>query len=359
MTVECPPQVEFIEDKRVEPETLAELLRPAVERNRHSNFGPVSRRLEGELARRNRLSAGRAACCAANATLALQAMVAVLDNRAGRRLRWAVSDFGFFTNFIGPFAGQTVVPCDDNGMISVDALAALPDRSFDAVLATNVFGMCENFEAIFAFCRARGKVLLIDNAAGFGALSPWQEADAVEWAEVVSFHHTKPWGMGEGGAAFLPAEWEEPFRASINFGAGGGRRLADPQFLTNGKMSEIAAAQILDRVLRADDWRPRYRAEAARIVRLGCEAGLQPWFPALPERAVPGNIPFLHERAVRLEDLGNPLFTMLKYYQPTVASGAVARRLFDHVINVPCHPGMGALRDAEIVAVLRGVGRRQ
>ncbi len=351
-----PAFVEFVEDKSVSAERLHAALRPAIAQNRHSNFGPVSEMLETELATLNGNTPLRAARMTANATLGLQAAVAVFDNARGTRLRWATCDFGFFTSFTGPFHDQTLVPCQGDGQISLTALDQLPLADYDAILATNVFGLNEEFEALFDFARSRDKVLLIDNAAGFTALAPRHAASAPDdpllWAEVVSFHHTKPWGMGEGGAVFGPTALLGLLRAAINFGLGGGRQLADLRFCTNAKMSEIAAAQILLRVRDHEIWAPAYRAQARRVLDLGRAAGLQPVVPDLPQRAVPGQIAFRCSDPITLEQLDNPRFRALKYYRPSPRSGTVAHDLFDHVVNVPCHPGMAALKDVEILEVL-------
>ncbi len=354
--------VDFIENKEVQGVELQRILYPSIQKNQHTNFGPVADALCQRLLILNSANPLRGGCCTANATLAIQAVVATMENFLGRRLRWAVSDFGFFTNFIGPFTNRVSVSCLDNGMISVSHLHAIPAAAYDAVLVTNVFGVHEDFTEIFAFCRAHGKILLIDNAAGFGALAPYHamadENDTLIWAEVVSFHHTKAWGMGEGGAAFLARDLIPTFRAAINFGVGDSHRLADARLCTNGKMSELAAAQILLRVRACDQWIGNYRRQAKRILALGKAVGLLPLVHALPIRAVPANLPFLCRTPIALSDMENPHFTIRKYYRPAKQSGEMARAIFDRVLNVPCHPGMAALSDAAILGVLRGIMER-
>lgn len=351
------PFVEFVDTKSVDAETLNALLQPAVRANHHTNFGPVSRQLEQVIGNLNGANPARGACAVANATLGLQAAVACFENHLGRRLRWAVSDFGFFTSFIGPFQDQQLVPCAANGMLDLDSLTARADDSYDAILATNVFGLHEDWTALFEFARNRDKVLLIDNAAGFGALAAWHRraraGDRLLWAEVVSFHHTKPWGMGEGGAVFLPAEMVDTLRAAINFGIGGGRQLADTRFCCNAKLSELAAAQILHRVQTHDAWAPAFRQQAARLSALGQKAGLRPLCPGQPSHAVPGQVAFSCAEPVGYDRVDNPAFRILKYYRPAPGSGSRARRLFDHMINLPCHGGMATLPDETILSVLQ------
>lgn len=352
-----PPRfIEFVDRKTPETAALIEFLSPAIQRNQHTNFGPVADRLESTLMQLNGADTTRAAVMVANATLGLQAAVCAFDNLCGRRLRWVTSDFGFFTSFIGPFHDQRLVACSANGMLTPDALV---DGDYDAILATNIFGLHERFEAIFDFARRHDKVLLIDNAAGFGALAPWHSdpPSGLLWAEVVSFHHTKPWGMGEGGAVFAPADLCPVLRAAVNFGVGGGQRLEDIRWCTNGKLSELAAAQILTRVETRDHWIPGFRDQAQRMMDLGQQAGLHPLVPVPPTRAVPGQIAFQHDRPIALEALENRHFRILKYYRPAPGSGAQARSLYDRAVNLPCHGDMAALDDATILDTLDTVLR--
>lgn len=349
--------LEFVEDKALTLDRLQAVMQPAIAQNHHTNFGPVSERLEQVLMTLNGGSVTHVACTAANATLGLQALVATFDNHAGRRLRWVVSDFGFFTSFTGPFHDQIFTPCGPDGRIDMAALRQIPSEDYDALLVTNVFGLHEDFAEVFAFARAHDKILLIDNAAGFRALAPVHAASegGPLWAEVVSFHHTKPWGMGEGGAVFLPKELAATFRAATNFGVGGGQQLADGRYCSNGKMSEIAAAQILLRVQAHDDWIPAYRTQANRLLELGRAAGLTPLIADPPGRAVPGQLPFRAPHPIPLAQLDNPRFRILKYYRPGPQSGPLARDIFDHAVNLPCHPGMAQLSDETILSVLKSV----
>jgi len=351
--------VDFVEKKSIPTDELLEVLQPSIQQNRHTNFGPVSECLEQNLTGLNGGFDGHVACCVTNATLGLQAAVSTFENTVGRRLRWVISDFSFFTSFIGPFHDQTHIPCRADGMISMAALEQVPPDDYDAILATNVFGLHEDFSDIFEFARTHRKILLIDNAAGFRALAPFHAPsggdDDFLWAEVVSFHHTKPWGMGEGGAVFLPKALAATFRAAINFGAGGGRQLTDDRLCTNGKMSELAAAQILLRVRAYESWSPAFREQAERLLALGQAAGLQPLITHLPSRAVPGQIPFLCKRPVTLDQLENPVFRIRKYYQPARQSGQQARAIFDRILSLPCHTEMAGLSDDVIITVLKSI----
>ncbi len=81
--------------------------------------------------------------------------------------------------------------------------------------------------------------MIIDSAASFPAPRP----PSVCASEIVSFHHTKPWGFGEGGCAIVDGALAEKLRSLHNFGVG--RRCFVRNFAGNGKMSDICSS--LDR----------------------------------------------------------------------------------------------------------------
>ena len=108
--------------------------------------------------------------------------------------------------------------------------------------------------------------LVIDSAAGFGAVD--EDGDRLGSqgdVEVFSFHATKPFAIGEGGAIFIPDDTAaERVSRLINFGI-------DPDLRTsampgmNAKMSEIAAATGLAMLDRYDATLTSRRATAESL----------------------------------------------------------------------------------------------
>lgn len=115
-------------------------------------------------------------------------------------------------------------------------------------------------------CRAAGVPLLIDSAAGFGALA----ADGLPIGaqgdiEVVSFHATKPFAVGEGGAVFTQdMALRDRLEMIVNFGFRPNRTVGLPDGL-NAKMSELHAATALAVLDRLDSILARRRNAATEI----------------------------------------------------------------------------------------------
>jgi dTDP-4-amino-4,6-dideoxygalactose transaminase len=112
-------------------------------------------------------------------------------------------------------------------------------------------------------CDEHGLPLLIDSAAGFGAVDAYgQPLGGQGDTEVFSFHATKPLAIGEGGA-ILTADPEVAARIArtINFGIDPNSRTSVVTGL-NAKLPELLAAAGLAMLDRYDDVLARRRATA-------------------------------------------------------------------------------------------------
>jgi dTDP-4-amino-4,6-dideoxygalactose transaminase len=95
-------------------------------------------------------------------------------------------------------------------------------------------------------CAEAGVPLIIDSAAGFGAVGDDRTPVGAQGdIEVVSFHATKPFAVGEGGAVFTRSRRTlARLKSAINFGLNTHRHVEFGPGL-NGKMSELHAATAL------------------------------------------------------------------------------------------------------------------
>jgi dTDP-4-amino-4,6-dideoxygalactose transaminase len=160
------------------------------------------------------------------------------------------------------------------------------------VLAVSAFGTPPPAETRIHWeqlCRAAGIPLVVDSAAGFGAVADdGTPIGAQGDLEVVSFHATKPFAVGEGGAVFTRARrLHERVELAANFGLRSDRSLGLAMGL-NAKMSEVHAATalavldeldvILEQRRRAAD---QVRAQAGSNVawQVGCERSTWQFVP--------------------------------------------------------------------------------
>lgn len=138
-----------------------------------------------------------------------------------------------------------------------------------AVIACSTFGSAPTAEQSAAWrdaCNAAGVPLLVDSAAGFGSRDDnGRMLGAQGDAEVFSFHATKPFAIGEGGAlTTLDRELADRLAKMTNFAFDDDREIRSP-FGLNAKLSEMHAAIGLAVLDRFDDVLHARRSRAGRL----------------------------------------------------------------------------------------------
>ena len=341
--------IAFVEAKRPDYDRIRELLAPSEASGTWSNFGPVSRQLEGTVTEILALPDDRRPIACANGTVALHGLVQLYEHVAGRPLRWVVSAFTFHAQRQGPLAAAQVLDCDAQGFLDLTALAALPTESYDGIVVTNLFGTALHVDRYEELAERTGKILLFDSATCFGSTYHGQPFGRLGAGELFSFHHTKPCGFGEGGCVVVPAELEDTFRSLINFGLYKGIETGARS--SNGKMSDVAAAFILDRLRYREEIRAAHLRQFRRLAGIARALGLALLVDGGQEEAFPSLVPILFPRPVGSERLSGSPLVLHKYYRP-VASAPHANALYAHVVCFPCHRGVAQVPDDELRATL-------
>lgn len=334
-------RVAFVENKRVNFGYVAELLAHCAECNQWANRGPLYWTLAEAFHDHMGLGSAVTVTPCANGGIALEAQARFLEQRAGRRLRWAGSAFSFANLARGWFTDMRLVDCDDTGMLNLAALEALNPAEYDGFVVTNIFGLWNDFNAYIDFARSRAKLMLIDNAAGIGRSVP-------DWPyQSFSLHHTKPYGAGEGGLFISPRDEAEEIYALLNYGSvePGGAAL----WLNNGKLSDLACAFHLDRLASETDWARRYGEQAERVDEIAQGLGLTPLVPGPLSRPTTSRAYVAPEEIPidRLRREGKLQFG--KYYKP-LSDQPLTKAIYSRLVNIPTHPDVVSLSDDELQA---------
>ena len=339
--------VAFVEEKTPDFVRVKQLLRIPANQNHWANRGPLYRALAQAYHEYFNLDDARAVVPCANGGIALETIARMHDARAGRRLRWVVSAFSFRNLGRGYFADAAILDCDKRGLLSLDDLADLPLDGYDGIVVTNPFGLCRNVDHYREFAQKHDKALIVDNAAGIR-----RELLSTEY-QSLSLHHTKPYGVGEGGLAIVPTDAADEFYELIDYGDLESERRE--RWLNNGKLSEAACAYHLDRLERSPEWVPFYDMQSLRMYFICERAGLRSLFP-FDRSTVATSVPYLASKPIPLSRIRNNLLRLGKYYRP-LARTVEATRIYDHIVNVPCHPDVARIDTEELVAMFRIVAR--
>lgn len=317
---------------------ISELLENCSNQGQWANRGPLYQRLRDLCRDHAGLSEALDIVPVANGGVALEALAALQSRRAGRPLRWLASAYTFQNLGRGRFHDVLFVDCDAQGLLNMSQLMSIDPASYDGIIVTNPFGLHLDFSAYSEFARRMGKRLLMDNASGFHSRIP-----DVPW-QAISLHHTKPYGMGEGGLAIVPRDQAEALYDLISYGLD---LEGAAYWVGNGKLSDISAAFLIDRIRRAPDWAVRGLQQRERVMQIARRCGLTPL--AEPASDIPmTSLPFLapeelpHDRVRQSRHV-----IMEKYYVPQMRLPQ-ADRIYRHVLNIPCHADMEQLSDADL-----------
>lgn len=341
----------------------------------YSNFGPLVRRLEGEL-----LTAFGApeescvTCC--NATAGLSAAL-LATGRTGQVLLPAFT----FAASLGAIraAGMTPVVADVDAQtwtLSGDLLdRALAETGAGVVMLVAPFGIQKNWEAELAICHKHSAAVVIDDAAGLGSPRASQGFGENVF-EVFSMHATKPFAVGEGGAIFASRIHEAALRSALNFALNSNMKPEGPAWGFNGKMSEFHAAvgivqlrRIRDIVAQHQACAAFYRDRLARYPEIVCPQNVNcaPWqvFPVLLSNGATAER-FIENAAAAGVEIRRAYRPSLSHWPKTRCYGAcpVAEDLADRFCVLPIRavtPGPEAYPVVDLVldALDRALCKRQ
>jgi dTDP-4-amino-4,6-dideoxygalactose transaminase len=330
-------KIAYIEDKVIDWTAVQSHLQASSEKNHWANFGPAVCELEDRLEKTLKMPENCGVVTFSSGTTALHALVELLGRAYDKP--WAVSSFGFYCTKLGPLADAVVVDCDARGMLNLNKI---PDPcEIGGLVVTNTFGLYD-LKPYVDYCKLWGLNLICDAATAL-------DAEHLP-NSIISFHHTKPWGFGEGGCAIVNQAHKEPLKAYSNFGVLGTQKILDKG--TNCKMSDLSAAFILNRLDSMDDVRKIMKEEYVRIAAIAKGLGYVPMATEHP--GCPCNVPLIAPVPIDdaiLKELEVPL---RKYYIP-LSSTPAATFIYDRILNFPCHPGLNQLGDDDISQVLQGL----
>lgn len=344
-------KIPYVEKKEPDWSFVAEVLEESRDSGIWANFGPVSRRFEAEVQRVLDLPPDRVFVATASGTAALHALVRLHEFLAGRPLRWLVSAYTFACQLQGPLMDALPLDCRPDGNLSLERVEEVPDTGFDGLIVTNLMGSASEITAWEEWTRRRGKVLLFDSAMGFGTTFAGVPLGRYGDGECFSFHHTKPLGFGEGGGVTVSVELENTLRSILNFGRYAG--IDTGRLSMNGKLSDPAAAFLLDRLRGFDSLRQAHRAQWQRIQRVAESLDLE--VLARPEETGFPSCAWLAARTpiadAALRDL--PVIHA-RQYAPLCKDAREAWNLYRRSFVLPTHPGVSRVEE---VALEESLGR--
>jgi dTDP-4-amino-4,6-dideoxygalactose transaminase len=213
-------------------------------------------------------------------------------------------------------------------------------NDYDGILITNCFGCSTNIELYENFCKNNNKLLLFDNAAA--SYTIYKNKNHLNYGNgcMVSLHHTKPIGFGEGGFIIFDNKYLESMEKSICFGFSQNDRLLFDKNASNYKMSEISAIFIddylnnLEKIYEHHKKIITYFIKKIKEKKLENKISLYKSFSNY-EDSLLATIPIIFDKEVNIDKFTENNIEAKKYYYPLDHNCKLSVDIFNKIVCLP------------------------
>lgn len=330
--------INWVPDKNIKQEIVDNYLSKSKINNQFTNYGPTVQTLEEKIKKLLKVDDTKTVIVTNSGTGALHALGYGIELFNKKTYNWATQSFTFPPSAQGPYQNAVIIDIDNEGGLSLENIP----NSVDAIIVTNIFGNVTNLEKYEEFCKTTNRILIFDNAAT--PYTFFKNKNCINYGvgSIISFHHTKPIGFGEGGAIIVDKKYEKSIRQIMNFGINLNSNTYFLRSASNYKLSDISAAYILqylhdfDNIINIHLNLYKYlkkKLENYKFIKL---------YPNFSSSE-----PFLscfcllfdnYDDSVRLKLIENNVFCR-KYYYPLKRTPKTLE-FFDKILCVPCNKDM-------------------
>lgn len=327
-------------DKIIDLKTVNEKMEQCLKDRHLTNGGKNVVRLQDWIRRNFLINDDKEVLMVCNGAMGLNALIGGLCIHHNRKLKFAVQSFTFPCSVQGMLTDSLVMDLDDNLGPDITRLEAERDR-YDGIVITNPFGCVTNISLYERFCSKHNKMLIFDNAA-----SPMAEYEGGNILNrgigcMVSLHHTKPVGFGEGGFIVFDKELLGPMSKAICFGFTSVDKYNFSPYAGNHKMSEVSCIYIAEYLKRLPEIHRHHTTTVSRFIdRLEGQDSLRHRVSLFRSYAPYGEslmstIPVLFDFHADVSFFIERGIEAKKYYYPLDATHRYSKDLFDRIICLP------------------------
>ena len=230
----------WIAKKKINSDLVNELMTIPLDTNQFTNGGTNVKLLEDYIKKNFNIDNSKCVIIVSNGSSALHSLAAGIELYEKKKINWATQAFTFPPSVQSNLSKTKIIDIDKDGGLDLNKV----DKSINGLIVTNIFGNVVDIKKYESFCHLHDKFLIFDNAAT--GYTEYNGKNCLNYGCgcTISFHHTKPFGFGEGGAIIVDNKYEKGIRSLNNFGIGLTEKYWIPEG-NNYKMSEISAIYIL------------------------------------------------------------------------------------------------------------------
>lgn len=337
-------------------ENISKILIDSEKINQYTNGGPMVKKLETFFHEKLCVDDDRCVIAVTNAALGIHILAAAIDTMIGKKRQYITSDFTFPCSAQSYLIDSKIIDIDADGGPNLNMI----DEDGEGLIVTNLFGHIVNIQKYVDFCAKREWPLIFDNAC---ASYTWYEnKNCVNYGDgcIISLHHTKPIGFGEGGLVILKKKYELYARQLLNFGFNIVNNVVQwNKYGLNAKMSDISASFIYDYINTNFDTiitknKILYEYFISKIQDLKGVRLLSNYSDITP---FVNCLPLIFDKCITGEHLYSLNLSGInarKYYTPLIGL-TNSKYLFDHILCLPIHIDMEICHIDKYIDILKNI----
>ncbi len=235
--------IKWICDKNVNNDFVNTKITECVKKNIFTNSGENVEFLQEYLKKILKIDNNKSVILTNNGSSALSVATLLFNKLHQKNLKYAVQSFTFPCSHQFSLSDSIIIDIDDNMGPDINILETKKNE-YDAIIITNCFGNCVNINLYKDFCLKNNKILIFDNAST--PYTFYNNTNVLNYgdASIISLHHTKQIGFGEGGAIIVDNKYKDEVEKIICFGYNKTNRTDYSVYASNFKMSEISSIYI-------------------------------------------------------------------------------------------------------------------
>ncbi len=321
--------------KDISLDNIGKYLNKSFENNHLTNWGPCVIDLENLLREKLHILQNKSVICTSSGTTALHALIGGITKYYKQKLRFAVQSYTFPSSIQQILSESIIVDIDEFGGLN---LSHINIDDIDGIIVTNCFGNLVNIDEYECWRHKNNKILIFDNAATPSSF--WKGNNSINYGNgaIVSLHHTKPIGFGEGGFVVVDSIYEENVRECIDQGFGRPEKIPQVFYVgSNYKMSDVSAAFILSYFEKYHTIRETHIYLYQEMKKLIGHFNNIKFFPCSISDPFCSHFALLIENGIEEDFFNREGIVAKKYYKPLADNTPVSDRYYRDIICLPLH----------------------
>lgn len=331
--------ISWVPKKNINYEDVTQQIKNCIESKHVTNNGKNVVKLQQVIKTLFEVDENKEVLLTCNGAMGINALVGGLNIFYNKKLKWAVQSFTFPCSKQGLLIDSIIFDIDENMGPNINELKERKNE-YDGILITNCFGASTNIEIYEQFCKENNKLLLFDNAAS--SFTFYKNKNILNYGLgcMVSLHHTKPIGFGEGGFIVFDKKFLEVMEQSICFGFTKKDKYNYNIYASNYKMSEISSIYISDYLKNLQHIYNHHTKTICYFIKKIKENNLDNKVKTIInfssfENSLMSTIPILFDYDIKVDFFIENNIDAKKYYYPLDNNCYFSNKIFKNIICLP------------------------